>query len=128
MIRRPAPAIQRVSPQERPASWSDVVRPFYERHLTAEERGGKWTGLFDEAKNDASSDEVLDLAVRWLNLADATTGGGSDLRAKHAAACREALADPEVAPKLPLSRGLLDWFAPALKKAAVLRGELITER
>ncbi len=107
--------------------WPDVVRPFYERHLSLEERGGRWGILFREARElhaagaDAASDTVLDLACRWLSLSDAVSGGNRDISAKYAAAYREALADPQVAPKLPLSRELLIWFAPALAKAAGLR-------
>jgi hypothetical protein len=109
------------------ASWPEVAQPFYARHLSPEERGGQWTILFQDVRElhssgaDAASDRVLDLAQRWLSLSDAVDGGDPELRAKHAAAYREALADPAVAPKLPLSRELLAWFGPALAKAASLR-------
>ena len=111
------------------AIWPEVARPFYDRHLTPEERSGPWQKLFREAQDlfgggaDAHSDEVLNLALRWLGLASAADGGDQQLRAKYAAAYRDALADPHVAPKLPLSRELLEWFRPALTRAAALRGE-----
>lgn len=107
-------------------SWPEVARPFYEKHLSPEERGGGWPILFREARSlyadgaDANSEDVLGLARRWVNLSMATSGGSPDIRAKSAAAYREALSDPQVAPKLPLSRELLTWFAPAL--TAALRG------
>ena len=112
-------------------TWPEVARPFYDRHLTPEERSGPWQKLFREAQSlfgagaDAHSDKVLNLALRWLGLASAANGGDLRLLTKYAAAYREALADPRVAPKLPLSRELLDWFGPALTRAAALRGEPI---
>lgn len=108
-------------------SWPEIARPFYERHLSPAERGGRWTLLFQEARDlygagaEASSDKVLDLAHRWLGLSEAVNGGNVELRKKHSAAYREALADPQVAPKLPLSRELLQWFGPALAKASSQR-------
>ena len=107
-------------------SWPEIARPFYEKHLTQEERGVQWSVLFGEARSlygasaDASSDRVLDLAHRWVDLSIATTGGNPDIRVKSAAAYSDALSDPQIAPKLPLSQGLLAWFAPAL--TAALRG------
>jgi hypothetical protein len=134
MIERAEAGVAKAPEQELEAGWPEVARPFYERYLTHEERGGgQWARLFDQARTlfetntDATCDDVLELALRWLRLADATSGGDRELRAKYAAAYRDALADPKVAPKLPLSRELLDWFAPALKRAAALRGEVITE-
>lgn len=134
IIKRQNTAAQQSHERERDASWPEVARAFYERHLGPEERGGPWRPLFDEArklfeaKADATSDDVLALAIRWLRLAHTTTGGNRELRAKYSAAYTEALADPQVAPKLPLSRELLDWFAPALKRAAALSGKLTTEQ
>jgi hypothetical protein len=133
MIKRAKTGAAEAPQQELEAGWPEVARPYYERYLTPEERGGQWARLFDrartlfETKTDATSDDLLELALRWVKLADATTGGDRELRVKYAAAYRDALADPKVAPKLPLSRELLDWFAPALKRAAALRSELLTE-
>jgi len=126
MIKRAEGVVGDAPEREPAASWPEVIQPFYKRHLTPEERRGQWGQLFDQARTlfeadtDATSDDVLELALRWLRLAHATTGGDRELRAKYSAAYTEALADPEVAPKLPLSRELLDWFAPALKRAAPL--------
>lgn len=114
---------------EEPAvlSWRDLARPIYERHLTPEERAGPWAALIREVRGlysagaDAASDEALDLADRWLSLYGAINGNSPELRAKHAAAYREALSDPQIAPKMPLSSELVAWFGPALSKAAALR-------
>lgn len=110
-----------------PRAWADLLRPFYDRHLSPDERGGAWAQLFREAQTlydagtDAGSDEVLDLARRWLALADAASGGRPELRSKYSDAYKEALADPNIAPKLPLSRELLAWFGPALHRARAER-------
>ena len=134
IIKRPNTAAQQVSEWEPDATWPEAARAIYDRHLTPEEREAPWKPLFDEArklfeaKADAASDDVLALAIRWLRLSYATTGGDRELRAKYSAAYTEALADPQVAPKLPLSRELLDWFAPALKRAAALHGKLTSKQ
>lgn len=100
------------------AEWPEIARPFYERHLTPEDRrrrGEPWTTLFEEAnalyrlRAEATSPEVLDLARRWTESAT----GDADLKSKYAAAYREALADPAVAPHLPVSREVLEFLAPA---------------
>jgi hypothetical protein len=101
-----------------------LLRPFYQRH-GLNTRIGAWARLFREAQTlyeagaDPGSDAVLDLARRWHALSYLTDGGDPQLRAKYAAAYREALDDPQIAPKLPLSRELLAWFAPALKRVEV---------
>jgi hypothetical protein len=105
------------------------MRPFYRRHLTAEERSGPWAKLFREAQTlhaasaDPNSEEVLELAHRWLALSRATTGGDVELSAKYAVAYTEALNDPSVAPNLPLSGDLLNWFGPAMARARTEQGQ-----
>ena len=113
----------------RQQTWPEIARPFYNRHLTPEERSGRLGGLIKEAQAlyaataDPGSDEVLDLARRWIDLSHAVTGDNDELRAKYAAAYKEALADPRVAPNLPLSRELLVWLSPALASAKSAREE-----
>jgi Glyoxalase superfamily protein len=101
--------------------WPEIARPFYERHLTPDDkrrRSEPWTQLFDEANDlyrrgvEATSPEVLDLARRWTERSTSD----ADLKQKYAAAYREALADPAVAPHLPVSRDVLVFLAPAFQQ------------
>lgn len=106
----------------------ELLQPYYERH-GLNSRVGAWGRLFREAQTlyetgtDSASDDVLDLARRWTALSYLTDDGDPQLRAKYAAAYREALANPQIAPKLPLSRELLQWLAPALERANSERGD-----
>jgi len=108
-------------------SLHELLQPFYERR-GLNTQVGAWGRLFREARTlyeaggDPASDDVLDLARRWNALAYLTDGGDPELRAKYAAAYREALDDPQIAPKLPLSRDLLRWLGPALERATSERG------
>jgi hypothetical protein len=98
--------------------WPEIARPFYDRHLTPDDRkrrGEPWTGIFEEANElyrrrvEATSPEALDLARRWTERSTSDP----DLKKKYAAAYRDALADPAVAPHLPVSREVLEFLAPA---------------
>jgi hypothetical protein len=110
-----------VKPTGVAALWPAIARPFYERHLTPDDmrqemrRRSPWPMLFEEANElyerraDASSPEVLDLVRRWTE----SSTSNADLTRKYAAAYQEALADPAVAPHLPVSREVLEYLAPA---------------
>ncbi len=106
------------------AQWPEVARVFYERHLTPDDRRARmqaspWTSIFEEANAlygrgaDPSGAEVLDVVRRWTQLSSVRGGDNEELRRKYAAAYREALADAEVAPRLPISRDVLEFLSPA---------------
>jgi hypothetical protein len=106
------------------AQWPEVARTFYERHLTPEDwrarmAASPWNAIFEEANAlfgrgaDPTGTEVLDLARRWTAL---SSGANEDLRRKYAAAYQDALADAEVAPRLPISREVLAFLGPAFQR------------
>jgi hypothetical protein len=106
------------------AQWPEVARVFYERHLTPDDRRARvqaspWTPIFEEANAlfsrgaDPNGAEVLDVVRRWTQLSSVRGGDNEELRRKYAAAYREALADAEVAPRLPISHEVLEFLGPA---------------
>ncbi len=114
--------------------WPTIMRPFYARHLTPDEQSGPWMPLFMEARAlhaagaPPDSDEVMDLARRWVALSLAINGSEDGLRERYAAAYKEALADPQIGPKLPLSREVLEYLAPVLARAKSERDRPSTQQ
>jgi hypothetical protein len=125
LIGRGSPAVELPeSDTNHAAQWPEVARAFYDRHLTADDRRAQtqaspWTALFEEANalfaraEDARSEAVMDLARRWTELSVHRIGDNDQLRPKYAAAYKDALGDPAVAARLPISRDVLEFLRPA---------------
>jgi hypothetical protein len=116
----------------RASQWPDVARAFYERHLTPEDRRARtqaspWTRLFEEANalyaggESPESAEVLDLVRRWTELSFLLSGDNDQLKAKYSAAYQEALDDEDVAPRLPISRDVMEFLRPAFARVRAER-------
>ena len=114
----------------RQTDWRTLMRPYYDRHLTPEDRGraqenisSRWSRIFAEAQalHDSGADPVspaiVEVATRWLSLANLFSGGDAELSGKYLAAYRDGLSDPEVAAHLPICGELLDWLQPAFSVA-----------
>lgn len=111
--------------------WTDLAKPLYERHFTREDvmvpavvRRAKWQALFDEANRlyasgvEGGSAEIADLARRWIDRSWETSGRDFEYKRKSARVYQEALDDPAIAPKLPLSREVLAFLEKPLERAA----------
>ena len=112
------------------AGWRALMAPYYERHLSSEDRlrtqdniASRWSRIFEEANRlhaagaAADAPEVIELATRWIRFGHLFSGGDPELRGKYMAAYRDGLGDPEVAPHLPVGTEVLDWMAPAFAAA-----------
>ncbi len=124
--------------------WRETFQPLWDKHFTREEQerlalaktGGAqaiwsqpeitaaWTRVIEDAevlrsKGDPGSPEAFELVARWKVLQDLFTTDAT-LNAKTAAMWQEAFADPNVAPKLPMSGEVWAFVAEAarLKRAA----------
>jgi DNA-binding transcriptional MerR regulator len=117
------------------ADWRQLAQPIYERHMTEDDRripgkmiAARWDELFAEANRlfeahaDPQSDDVLNLARRWMDLVELFTGDDLELRKKYTAAYQEALGEPDLAPHLPLSREVMDYLLPAFGRVHKERG------
>lgn len=112
-----------------------IFDPIAEKHFSAEERNTlgqraydqqeasrAWDGLMTEAKalmakGDPGSPAAMDLARRWMALVGQFTGGDSKLAAKAKNVWIEAMADPETAPRLPLTPAVFEFVGEAWKNA-----------
>lgn len=119
-----------------------IFEPLSQKHLTpeqlatAEQRkqammdgggfdqakiGADWAAVIAEAervraKGDPGSPEAFAVVRRWKALQDQFTGGDPALAQNTAAMWKEALSDPNAAPKLPMSRGVWEWVGEAAKR------------
>ena len=116
------------------AEMGRLFKPFVERHFTEAERDAikasaapydrdavarVWDSLFAEAKalmaaNDASSPRALDLARRWKEQASAFSVDAAT-QAKARAVWDEAMADPDVAPRLPVDPAVFAFMRRIVK-------------
>lgn len=109
-----------------------LFEPITARHFTPEERAAlarrkydqadvsaRWEALIAEAKalmdkGNPRSAEALDLAHRWKALVEEFTGGDAAVLGKLRAVWSDAMADPAVAPRLPISRELMGFVGQAI--------------
>jgi DNA-binding transcriptional MerR regulator len=117
------------------AEMKAIFDPLAEKHFTAEERADLQTRSFDQAeatrtwdaliaeakvlmaKGDPTSDAARDLARRWQAQVKLFTEGNPAMNQKVLGMWKEAMADPNAAPKLPLNPEI---FAFVQKAAAGL--------
>jgi DNA-binding transcriptional MerR regulator len=118
-----------------------VFKPIIDKHFTETDRpalaaaqaGGydqaqitaEWNALFAECrvlaeKGDPTTPEAMDLARRWMAQVGKFTGGDPSLFQKSAAVWKDAMNDPDVAPRLPASPEMFAFIAKAeaARKAA----------
>lgn len=81
--------------------------------------GRQWDGLFAEARRlmaigDPDSPASVDLARRWMALADQFTGGDTALGGRVTRVWQDAVDDPKMAGKLPFDRPLFDFMGKAI--------------
>ena len=124
--------------------WRETFEPLWTKHMTpdqiaeAEARKMQMMGKYSQekvsadwaaviadaeavrAKGDPGSPEAFAIVARWKALQELFTGGDPAMTASSAAMWKEALSDPNAAPKLPMSLGVWEFVAEAarLKKAA----------
>ena len=112
-----------------------IFDPIVNRHFSAEEHSSlqqrafdqqdaskAWDGLMSEAKalmarGDTTSAAALDLARRWMAMFGQFTGGDPKLAAKVKNVWSDAMADPQAAPKLPLTPDVFAFVGEAWKNA-----------
>jgi len=117
------------------AEMKAIFDPLAEKHFTPEERADLQTRSFDQAeatrtwdalieeakalmaKGDPTSDAARDLARRWQAQVKLFTEGNPAMNQKVMGMWKEAMADPNAAPKLPLNPEI---FAFVQKAAAGL--------
>lgn len=120
--------------------WCETFEPLWKKHMTpeqiaeAEKRKAAMMGEFDQhalsaqwdaviadaerarAKGDPGSREAFDVVRRWKALQEQFTEGDYELTMRSAAMWKEALSDPNAAPKLPMSLGLWEWVTEAARR------------
>ncbi|MBL6852977.1 MAG: MerR family transcriptional regulator [Alphaproteobacteria bacterium] len=79
-----------------------------------------WDGLFAEAKDlsakgDPASPAALDLARRWSEMVKAFTKGDPGLAQKAGALWKEAVSDPNTAPRLPVDASVWAFVGKAIE-------------
>jgi len=92
------------------------------RSYNQEDAARTWDGLLAEAralmaKGDATSPEAQDLARRWKAQVAQFAQGDPAIAAKAKAVWSEAMANPDTAPKLPLSPEIFAFIEKASKAA-----------
>jgi len=111
-----------------------IFDPISQKHFTEEERAAlsqrkfdqgdvtrRWDALIAEAKalmekGDPASPAAIDLARRWKAMVDEFTGGDAAVAGKVRAVWNDAMADPKVAPKLPLNPAIFAFVGKAMEK------------
>jgi DNA-binding transcriptional MerR regulator len=119
--------------QEQREEMKAIFDPIAAKHFTEEERAAlrgrpedraELVHACDEliaearalmARGDPRSPEAKDLARRWKALGDIVTGGNPEIMTKAKAMWNEAMADPEVAPKLAPKTALMAFMEEARK-------------
>ena len=118
------------------AEMRDLLQPFTTKHFTSddirkaresappfdqEQVSRDWEQLFAEvhalmAAGDSTSPEALAVARRWKAMVNAFSPD-PNLKAKAQAVWQDAMADPEVAPKLPIDPGVFAFIGKVLQQA-----------
>lgn len=115
----------------------EALRPAMERHFTPEDRerlttdapyfdqeqvSREWDALIAEAKRlhaagDPGTPAAKDLGRRWFAQVARFTDGDPTVFSKLSAAWGEAMADPNTAPKLPMTPELMAFVGEAKRRA-----------
>jgi hypothetical protein len=105
---------------DRPALSAAHAGGYDQEQITAE-----WNALFAECRilaeqGDPATPEAIDLARRWMAQVGKFTGGDPSLFQKSAAVWKDAMSDPDVAPRLPATPEMFAFIgkAEAARKAA----------
>jgi DNA-binding transcriptional MerR regulator len=114
-----------------------IFEPIIERYFSRDERqilskktfdkavvDDQWAALISEAKylikrDNPTSEAAKNLARRWRAMIDQFTGGDPDMFSRAGAVWKHALADPAVAPRLPLNSDLLGFIGKAMVAAGL---------
>ena len=117
-----------------PDEMKAIFDPISEKYFSEDERAALSAKKFDQAdvsrqweqviadakaamaNGDPASPPALDAARRWKALVDQFTGGDPAVAGKVRAIWGEAMADPQAAPKLPLSPEVFAFMSRALEK------------
>lgn len=127
--------------------WSEVLKPLIGRHYTPEqralltERGARakeagydgaaivkeWEFLFEEARalqtlGDRSSIRAQELGRRWMRMSDLFTDRDPEISERAQALWADAMADPELGPRLPAAPDLFR-FVGSIIGGMMERGE-----
>jgi MerR family transcriptional regulator, thiopeptide resistance regulator len=118
-----------------------LFAPITAKHFTPEEMAdikqrkfdqadvsARWKALMAEAKrlmekNDPGSPEAQDLARRWKAMIEEFTGGDQAMLGKLRNVWTDAFADPNLAPKLPMTPELMGFVSQAMAKLKEANGE-----
>ena len=92
------------------------------RKFDQEAVGREWESVIAEAKaamaaGDPAAPAAIAVARRWQALVERFTGGDMAIAAKTKAIWFEAMADPQAAPKLPLTPEIFAFMAKAMTAA-----------
>jgi len=116
------------------AEMKAIFDPLAEKHFTQEERAAlqarsfdqaeatrTWDALIEEAKalmakGDPTSDAARDLARRWQAQVKLFTEGNPAMNQKVLGMWKEAMSDPNAAPKLPLNPEIFAFVQKAAAK------------
>ena len=114
-------------------AWGEIFDPLMKKHFTAgdldalkdrppfdqEAISRQWTAIIAEANQmmarnvDPASTEAMNMAGRWKALQDTFSGGDPDITLKARTMWSEAMADPDHAPKLPMTTELFAFVGKA---------------
>lgn len=119
---------------ENAPEWAKKMEPMIDRHFTGADKAkmkaqagtfdpaevkAQWDALIAEAKSlvgtDPSAPKAVDLARRWKAMVARSTGGDAALKEKVCNVWKEAMADPNVAPKLPFGPEVMAFIGEASK-------------
>ncbi|HEX4740690.1 MAG TPA: MerR family transcriptional regulator [Caulobacteraceae bacterium] len=121
--------------------WGAAIKPLIEKHYTPEQRtlliergreaakeagndqaaiGREWDAVFEEAHalqaaGDTTSTRARELARRWMRMANLFTDGDSDISERSQAFWGDAMADPQLGPRLPVTPELLRFVGKIMQ-------------
>jgi DNA-binding transcriptional MerR regulator len=80
----------------------------------------EWDALIAEAqliqaKGDPTTPEAIDLGRRWMTMVNRFSGGDQQVNTKVASMWKEAMSDPDAAPRLPFDMALWAFVSEAVK-------------
>jgi DNA-binding transcriptional MerR regulator len=114
--------------------WAKQMQPIVDKHFTEADRAAwakkagaydqaafsaQWEALIAQAKalvgTDPSAPKAQDLARRWREMTDVKSGADPHVCAKIREVWQDAMADPELAPKLPFGPEVMQFISAAAK-------------
>lgn len=116
------------------SEWAKDMQPIIDKHFSQKDRdewaknagaydqaavAKQWESLIAEAKalvgTDPSSPKAVDLARRWREMVEVKSGADAATQAKIKSVWKDAMADPNLAPKLPFGPEVMQFIAEASK-------------